>query len=243
MQFKSLKMKKTLLTSIMLLFFTALFGQKTEFKVQLNSGLFSFAGASAVSVSAINASNLPNFNYTNNPYGSKPGLCYGLSATITRVTKKEFLLGIDVGYEVLRSKVLIDRINGVSPASNFPVPATGQTYLNFNFLNLYPHIGQRFIIEKIAIDITGGFDFSRSFKAKEQGHATISDGTVFTTSRDRTTTNMDVRPRIQLAATYNRIGIYVGYAQGFLNYLSGSVGGTNDAHSRLIRFGLAYQIR
>ncbi len=236
-------MKKTLLTTLASLGFILLFGQKTEFKVQLNSGLFSFVGASAVHSTFINGADSPNSGYTNNPYGAKYGLCYGASATVTRVTRRKFLLGLDVGYEILKSKVSIESVNGRDSRSSFDLPATGQTFLNFSFLNIYPHIGQRFIIKNVVFDITGGLDIGRCFKAVEQGEATTTDGQTFTTSRNRTTLSNDIRPRIQLATTYGTIGIYVGYAEGIPNYLSGYVGGTNESRSRLIRFGLSYRIK
>ena len=48
------------------------FGQKTEYSVQANSGLFRFGGESATKTSdLILGSGQPGINYTNNPYGKK----------------------------------------------------------------------------------------------------------------------------------------------------------------------------
>jgi hypothetical protein len=107
-------MKKSLLTVFVLLFWTAIFGQKTELRISLNSGLFSFSGQSAEKMTAINYSNSTNSGYTNNPYGSKTGLCYGLSANLKTISKQNIVLGLDVGYETLRSNVAINAANSIA---------------------------------------------------------------------------------------------------------------------------------
>src|SRR5450755_842612 len=100
-------MQKTLPTLIALLFLTNTFGQKTEYGISLNSGLFSLAGRSAESTSFINFDNFINSGYTNNPFGSNVGFSYGLSGDLKRVSKKDWIIGFDLGYEYLRSKILI----------------------------------------------------------------------------------------------------------------------------------------
>jgi len=123
--------------------------QKTELKGSLNSGLFAFSGVSAQANTNINYDDLTKSGYTNNPYGSDVGLSYGLSLNIKRITRCNFIFGLDIGYEDLRSKILIDQIDGFNGSSTYQNNATGQTYLNNYFLNLYPFVGYRLISHKV----------------------------------------------------------------------------------------------
>jgi len=243
LQPKQTLMQKTFLTLLTVLFLTNSFGQKTEFRIAFNSGLFSFSGQSAEKYSQINFSNSSNSGYTNNPYGSMAGLCYGLSGNLKRVTKKNLVLGLDMGYETLRSKIKISAISGNTGTSTYEYSATGQTFLNYNFINLFPYIGHRFNVRKVSFDIVGGFDIAYCLKAREKGNASVTNGTKYTTSVDRKTINTDIRPRIQISADYQKIGIYVGYSYGLANYMSGYVGGTNECYARLTRFGLTYRLK
>ena len=236
-------MRNTMLTFIPLLFFTGLFAQKTEYGIAFNSGLFSFSGPSSGKYSQINYDNTKNNGYTNNPYGSLAGLCYGLSLNIKRVTKKNLDLGLDLGFETLRSKVNINAVNGSSTASSFKIPAAGTTFLNSHFINLYPYIGHRFSIKKIIFDLAGGLDFAYCLAASEKGNAKAENGTIYITALDRKTINLDIRPRIQLSAGYQKWGFYIGYSYGLTNYTAAYVGGTNECYGRLARFGLTYRVK
>ena len=236
-------MQKTFLTLLTVLFLANAFGQKTEFRIAFNSGLFSFSGQSAEKYSQINFSNSTNSGYTNNPYGSMVGLCYGLSGNLKRVAKKNLVLGLDIGHETLRSKINISTISGYTGTSTYEYTATGQTFLNYNFINLFPYIGQRFNIRKVSFDIVGGFDIAYCLKATEKGKASATNGTKYTTLVDRKTISTEIRPRIQFSADYQKIGIYIGYSYGLANYMSGYDGRTNECYARLARFGLTYRIK
>ena len=87
-------MKNYLIILIVLVFSACAFAQKTEFRLVLNSGLFSFGGNSTVSESYIR--NYPGYdipNYTNDVYSSKNGITYGLSFDIKRIKKVILFLG------------------------------------------------------------------------------------------------------------------------------------------------------
>jgi hypothetical protein len=236
-------MKKLILTITALLTLTIAHGQKTEYRISLNSGLFSFAGQSAGETSFINFNDQTKSGYTNNPYGSKNGLCYGVSGNIQRVTKRNFILGFDLGYEILRSKISIVGIDGSTETSTYSYSATGQTFLNNKFMNIHPFFGYRIIEKPIILDITGGIDYAYCFKANEVGHATDSNGIKYETSRDRNTIKSEVRPRIQISMDYKKFGSYFGYSYGLKNYMSGYLGGIWESYARLFRFGLTYQIK
>lgn len=230
-------MKKAILTLLAIACITNVFSQKTEFAIGLNSGLFSYSGGSASGSTFLNHHAIKT--YTNNIYGAKNGLSYGLSANLKRlVANNHLILGIDLGYEVLRSKV---SIIGVSSSSTM-LNAQGSSYLNTSFINLHPNLGYRFQMKDISFDVTGGLDIGYIIKAQEKGQATDQNGVKYTTELDRKNVNNDLRPRVQLGLKKNMVGAYVGYAYGLQNFMQGYVGGSPDASSRLIRFGLTYQL-
>jgi hypothetical protein len=220
-----------------------IYGQQTELRVSINSGLFSFAGKSAVENSQINLYDQSNTGYTNDPYGSKNGFSYGVSLNLKRVAKSNFIYGIDFGYETLRSKVSIHSVNGFIGTSTFEKNASGQTFLNINSLNLNPSAGYRFNINKFPLDLVGGFDVSYILNVKENGDATDMDGIEYSTSLDRKTIKYDFRPRVQISTDYKKFGLYLGYSIGLSNYIDGYVGGVNEAYSRMIRFGITYRLK
>lgn len=235
-------MKKVSLLIISFLVFTNSFGQKTELRIALNSGLFSFSGESAQSNTFINYSDQNNSGYTNNPFGSKNGLSYGLSGNVRRVTKRNFIIGFDLGYERLSSKILIKEVAGFTGNTTYQYNASGQTYLNYNFINLNPYLGHRFNLKQISIDATGGFELGYCLSANEKGSAKDANGKEYRTSIERKTIDLDVRPRIQLAVNYQKAGIYAGYSYGFSNYKREYVGGINECRARMVRFGITYQL-
>jgi hypothetical protein len=233
-------MRKLLLLLPGLLFLSTLLAQKMDFRLSLNSGLFSFAGRSATSTSAINSTaNLPK--YTNNPYGSKADWCDGLSAELSRVTRRRLLLGVSLGYEALRSRLDITSVN-ISGVDFYTVDAHGQTVLTSRFINLFPYMGYRFTPGKLNVDLTGGLDLGYCLSAAENGKADASNGLTYTSSRDRKTISADVRPRLQVSVGYHKTAVYVGYSYGLVNYMAGYIGGPTGAYARLLRFGLQYRI-
>jgi len=94
------------------------------------------------------------------------------------------------------------------------------------------------------MDVTGGLDLAYCTKAMEKGEAKASDGETYKAATDRKTIDLDFRPRLQVAASYKRNGIYAGYSFGLVDYKSGYRGGVaNNAYSRLFRFGLTWRLR
>jgi len=234
-------MKKILLSLCGLLLLASAFGQTTELAVSLNSGLFSFAGRSATSSSFINYSP-SNPSYTNDPYGSRSGLSYGLSATIKRVIHRHLLIGVDAGYEDLRSKVAINSVSEGLGYENFSVATHGQTILTSRFIALEPFLGYRFTPGKVNVDLTGGVDLAHCLSARENGKAEEDNGISYHTSVDRKTISTDLRPRVQVSAGYRRAFVYVGYSFGVSNYMTGYIGGPAGAYGRLFRFGIGYRL-
>lgn len=237
-------MKKLLLTIFCCLFaFTQTFAQM-EFAVAFNSGLFSFGGDAAEKSSFINASDVASQSgYTNNPYGKKSGLGYGVSFNAKNVFAKHFLLGLDVGYEAMNSKIDITGINSFGPSGSLNLPATGKTKLNTQFLNLHPNFGFRIGGSSTTFDLTAGMDVGIILDATENGEAETANGMSITTNSDRKNLRTDLRPRLQLAANYQKFSLYTGYAYGLSNYRGNvACGGGQEVQSRVIRFGLSYKI-
>lgn len=241
-------MKKTFFTLAALLFFAHAFGQKTEFRVALNSGLFSFVGPLAKGTTTIYYYTQTNKSVSNLAFGAKKALSYGLSLNLKRLTKTNILLGVDLGYEVLRSKASIDEVYEYNGTTGNKYNATGQIFLNYSFLNLNPFIGYRFELRHFSVDLTGGLDFGYSLNVTTNGHATTTDGRKYTIfDRGSNSVSFDLRPRVQLSADYKKMGLYVGYSYGLIDYMMWAKvygnGSSPRALTRLVRFGITYKIK
>lgn len=236
-------MKKNLLFLFFVFLIMKVQGQSTELIISFNSGLFSFNGNSAEHSASINHIDLSGHNYTNNPYGTNSGISYGASIHLKRVTVCNFIFGIEAGYEDLRSKIIIDRIDGFNGVAVYQLPADGETYLNENFLNVFPSVGYRFKIGFISLDLEGGFDFGNLMQGFERGKATDENGTRYTTRMSRNDITFDFRPRIQLTVNWNRIGVYAGYSYGLINYKMNYYSDSDtQVYARLIRFGISFRL-
>ncbi|QHS56152.1 PorT family protein [Mucilaginibacter sp. 14171R-50] len=234
-------MKKLLFSVLFYFITTQLFAQATEFSFGVNGGLMHFSGSTATSTSAINEGVV---NYTNNPYGSKNGLGYGIYIQGQYITVSKFILGLQLGTDNLNSKVTITEIN--RSAVPFPIKATGSSAVNAHYLNANPYAGMRFVLSNIKLDITAGLEFAYVADAYDEGEAKNSYGTKYKTNNDIKNINMDTRLKLGVAAHYDRLGITLSYAHGLSNYLNGSLGtmagGTGNttfsAHTEVIRLGI-----
>jgi hypothetical protein len=235
-------MKKLLLIAFSFLIYSNSYSQKTELRVSLDSGLSSFTGENAESFSFINLYNQSASGYTNNPYGSKNVVSYGVSVNLKRVTKVNLIYGIGIGYENMGSKTSIGSVSVYDGENSFNVPASGKTIMSINTINANPFIGYRFNASRLPIDLVAGFDFANILNTKECGDATDANGNKYTTSLDRKTISTDFRPRIQVSTDYKKFGVYLGYSFGLSNYMEGYIGGTNGVHSKIFRFGITYQV-
>jgi len=241
-------MKKTFLSLVCVFIAATSFAQKLEVTAGAYSGLFRYSGKSAESASAINASttSFGSYSYTNNPYGNKTGVGFGLSAQGQLVGKGGFIIGLQAAYEQLKSKISIDHVNISDPISSAPatsVEATGSTALKNNIINLNPHLGYRISLTKVKLDILAGADLGFINNTRENGSAKGSNGTTYTTDVDRTTITEDFRLRVGIAASVNKFSLNASYANGISNYMGGYIGGgSHNAHSKVIRIGIAYRI-
>lgn len=236
-----LGVKKIHVTLFGILLYHMALAQKTSFSIAFNSGLFSFHGASAASVSRINFDDPSNRGYTNNPYGTQGGLMYGVSGNIRRIYGNGLIVGLDAGFESGSSRIHIEGINGHKVSSSYYLSADGTTRLVSSFLNFFPHGGIKLNFSKVNFDLIGGMDVAYCLNTLEKGKALAEVGANFTTWVERKTVGTDFRPRIQIAAHYQKMCIYLGYSHGLVNYLAGYIGGENECYSRIIRMGIGYQ--
>lgn len=221
------------------------FYSQTEISVEANSGLFSFTGNSADSNSFINENTGWGFSsVTNNPYGKSADLAIGISVNAKRIFKNKMFVGTSLGYENLKSEI---NINEVFLNSDFGAPeqlsASGKTNLIYNTINLFPYFGYRIPAKSINFDVSAGADLGFILSAKEKGSAKASNGITYETSFDRKNISTDFRPRIQVNTTYQKFGFYLGYSFGTVNYLKDYIGGNFDAKSKMLRFGITYQLK
>jgi hypothetical protein len=200
---------------IALTFFGTAFGQKIEFSTSLNSGLFSFDGFDAGRTTFIQTG--PNSPaVVGNPIGSKGGICYGLSFNLKAVSKNYFV-GVDIGYEMLRSRRDIDcRYDYTTNEVKYFYDVKGAVFTYNSFLNANPFIGYRYK----KFDLTAGVDIGYSLMTSMSGYAKTTDGTNYTfyNTNHRGFGVIDFRPRFQLSVSLNKkIGVYFGYAYGITN--------------------------
>jgi hypothetical protein len=252
-------MKKLLLSLITLLFLTNAFGQKFEFNASLNSGLFSFVGSTAFRNTFLVTYTGPHGNTQIGPcIGSRSGLSYGWSFNLKRVAKKKYFFGLDIGYEVLRSRASINReyeytldsttmiLNGTNYKYNLVTRnITGNVFTNNYFVNVSPFIGYRCKYKKINFDLSVAMDMAYYLNIKVGGSAKKSDGTYYNITYYPMQKHMDVdfRPRFQLSSGYKKIGVYIGYAYGISNYAKNAGGQYPPVlTSKIFRFGITYKL-
>jgi len=248
-------MKYLLLTLIILTLFGNVSGQKIEYSVSLNSGLFSFIGGGIGKTTVLEEGANSEWIKAKNSYGTINGLCHGISFTLKKINKANYFYGLDLGYEILRSKENIGfwaRYNGTPSDIQSLISsdsATGKVFLNNSFINLNPFIGHRYKLKQVYLDLIVGVDLGLWVNASEEISATTYGGSKFSaynsiaynyTSRH---IDVDIRPRFQLLMKYKKFGIYGGYSLGITNYYHNKSNNWNTIlQTRFIRFGVTCYI-
>lgn len=235
-------MKKTI-TLIFLLSAHFCFSQKNQVSFHANSGFFSFWGASPEGTSFVNAGSANGYNYcyTNNPYGTSGGFSYGLDVRFQRVTRRNFIYGVQAGFESLSSKTTIDAVSfqGVTLDVN-----EGKTILTNNYINLFPSIGQRLkLFQPLESDLIVGFDLGLGLSSTEHIDATTVQGEEFSATNDRDIPGVDFRTRIELVNYYKSFGLSIGYSRGLTNYQPEMAGANKESKTRYFRLGLCYRLK
>lgn len=222
--------KKHLLFIALLVISLNSFSQNHELSIGLNTGYSFFSGESSSRTTFLNAAGTSDV-YTNSPMGKKFTPSFGVSANYKFVFMRYFMVGAEIGYEDLRTKISLVGDN------------TGRTILNNHFLNGHPFIGLRLPLKNISFDVTFGLDFAKSLKCKEYGKYKDGSGheAKFTNTRD-SYIDSDVRPRIDLSVNYKKLVFFTGASFGSKNYYEDWMGGNPEAYLNTIRIGARYRI-
>ncbi|MCB2378290.1 hypothetical protein LGH70_11890 [Hymenobacter sp. BT635] len=216
------------------------YGQKTEVSVHLTSGAAAFRGASAASNATLVQPPAAGVRpYTSNAYGRRPAFSYGVAGQVQRVTADNTLLGVQAGYEVLRSRV---QITSVLDRNGTDIKADGHTTLANYGLNAHPFFGHRFDLGDIALDLTAGPEMGLVLRSYEQGSAVSGKGVSYSADQDLSRPTVDARGRLNLTAYYKQVGLSLGYSRGFTDYRGSQEGGMNGVYSQVFRAGLALRL-
>ena len=247
---------RVVLIFILSAFFTVkVIGQYNEFSIHVTSGLFSFGGSDAASSTFLffNTPISPSTSYkVVNPYGTNSGFSYGFGFQAQRLTKSNYIIGLQTCYESLSSKVKIDSamtFNSNGVFINYKV-SDGKTILTHQFLNFQPYFGKRIkIFKEVKTDLTLGLDIGVCLNYKEHTTGTYSQGNKFDITNyelfkptDAPKSIFDLRPRFEFKNYYKKIGLTVGYSYGLTNYTDYGFFHPNEVFSRMIRIGFAYKI-
>jgi len=246
-------MKKLLLIITCFFALQSLHAQSFEFSAHVNSGLFHYSGASTAAQSYIVVAD-PSGNHTNNPYGNKNALSYGVALQEQFTSKGGFIIGLQGGYDILRSALDITGV--LEPTYQYllyntaftvpqPSPAKGTQHLTTQYVNINPYIGYRVNLKKVKLDLMPGIDLAFSTSSRDKATATTTtqmQPQTYKANRSLDALN-DVRLRFGAAAMYRNFGIGASFAHGLTNDEGKLIGSPSyEAHEELIRFGLSYRI-
>jgi len=251
-------MKKTLLIALFIFAFIQLKAQSFEFSIQANSGVSHLTGGSALRTTTFNGSSTQqNAGYPNNT-GNLSAPDFGADLQLQYNFKCGFILGAQAGFEQFSSKVNINGVYGsydapvlflnigtLYPATTF-VSATGHVTDHWDYINFNPYFGYRFAFKKVKLDVLPGFDIAEGTGSSETVNVKASDGSYYNKSTlpsDKPAT--DVRPRIGLAAYYQRFGVVASYSKGLHDYNSGKTSDSDwpPLRTELLRLGISYRIK
>ena len=216
------------------------YAQKWESLANVNSGLFYYGGDGAEKTSFLEywQGDPSLYAYTNNPYGRKSGLSYGVGFNVQRLTSWHFVYGLDFGFESVQSKMPLSQtdMNGVF--------WSGRTLLRSNFFTLSPHFGFYWNIKSVRMDLSIAGDFVKYLsEAKENAVIESEAGNTIRAKGNRENPMLDSRTSYQLTVFKNRLGLSLSYAKGLNDYNSGWLKG--DGHrvfSHYLKIGLQYRL-
>ncbi|PJJ48062.1 hypothetical protein [Hymenobacter chitinivorans] len=216
------------------------YGQQTEVSFHLNSGAANFRGSAAAANSSIVLPHQAGTGpYTSNVYGSRLTFSYGVAGQVQRLAASQTLLGVQAGYEQLRSRV---QLVSVVDRTNMVVPVDGKTILTNSFATVHPFFGRRFRLSELQLDLTAGPELGLLLHSQEEGQAQSPAGGRYSSSHGHDAPDFDLRGRLNLTAYYQKVGLSVGYSYGVTNYRESELGTTEEAYSQVFRAGLAFRL-
>jgi hypothetical protein len=215
-------------------------GQHTEIRLNAGSGIFSYRGSGSSSTSTgVLYDFAPLISTT--PYGKKPGFSYSFGLQVQQVTKQNHVFGLDLSFERLKSKkeVIVFVASDVEGAPS-PPPQSVQVSLANSFVTLSPFIGQRLLYKAITLDVSIKSDLAYYLKNQEVIKTSDNmEGRVIYNHSQRKSF-ADLRPGIQISATYKKLGLAAGYSIGLINFQPGT---TDKAYTRLLSTRVSYRLK
>lgn len=245
-------MKKLILIIPIVFCILAAKAQSLEFSVQANSGISRFTGKGTTPTTFLNVASTQQHSGYPNGTGNIFAPDLGANLQLQYTFKSGFILGGQAGFEQFSSKANINSVD--EPGLLLPyyntqqtpfVTAAGHVTDHWDYININPYTGYRFILKKVKLDVLPGFDIAFGTGSSETVNVKANDGTYYNKS---TLTSYkpatDVRPRIGLAAYYQRFGLVASFSKGLHDYNSGKLSDSTlpTLHTELFRIGLSYRI-
>lgn len=225
-----------------LLFCKISLAQRTTFSVGVNSGVSRFTGPSAEKTTSSGTGGpFCNCAMREASYlGSVPAATYGASLAVQHEYKNHFLLGLEAGYENLRTRINIEQYQIDDMIFN---TKNAYSITRNHFINIFPSAGYNFpIADDLDLSLRGGADFGIGLSSSSR--LVIRD--IFEddqhADRDGLAPGLDFRPRIEAKISGKRLGLTVNYSHGVTNWLTGWAGGPTELYMRVWRVGIQYRI-
>lgn len=156
------------------------------------------------------------------------------------ITAHQLVLGVQAGYEWLRSRANVDYLITTRIAE----PVRSHVSLTNRFINTHAFGGKRFTAGVCTIDATVGPEVGLLLQSRERSTASAAGVTLQADNKLFKYINADVRVRLNVTVYYQRFGLNGGYSYGLTNYLPDYDGILVDRelYSQMLRVGLIYRI-
>lgn len=237
-------MKNVLALTFLVLCINISWAQKTEFSAALSGETYNFRRPNSVKPPTLFYSTSTLGTFSTFQFGSNLG--FGVSTSWKRITKNNLIFGFEAGLDILRNKVqqnprlffTADELTKI-----ILMPNEFVFNLNTNFLNFSPFLGSRFTEKPISLDFTIGMDIGYFVNSSVGVYDFAVNELIKTSVQSKNyLVDFDFRPRVKIDVNYKKYSLNVSFAQGISNYLSRYPNANRQAYSRVLRFGLAYQI-
>lgn len=131
-----------------------------------------------------------------------------------------FLIGLQAGYDILRSKTAIaDVVPAYQPPYLYnidivvPQPASGTDILQAEEISINPYIGYRIIAGKTKLDIMPGISVGFNLNTREKGRAD-SQGITYEINNKRSDLRTDTQLKLGAGVELQRWGLIASYGYG-----------------------------
>ncbi|RYD73530.1 MAG: hypothetical protein EOP53_19945 [Sphingobacteriales bacterium] len=223
---------------LLFIFPISLFAQ-TEMTVGLGSGLFFFSGNYAVKKSNLFVDYESNTSYIGNPYGAIPGVNFNISQDVHYATKNGILLGVNLGFDYLRSITRLEQINTKAQQSEV-FKSTG--VFKIYDVSVMPFAGKRFKTKGLVIDVFGGAELAFPFYAEDKADMVNRANYTIQVTHKINVLTTDIRPTIKINAYKGDFGFFAAYSHGISNYVMGQNSGNSEVYSRLLKVGINHRL-